>query len=256
MIVVYADESGTHDPEGIQAGSQYPIIAGFAARKSAWDSLIVSWGAVLKTYDVPYFHGRELSAARVAAIQHKRATKELLKNPYYVGGWDVNKIDSFRKSLTKIAAAGNKIPIAGAANLPVFNRIKDSIPNKDPYKLCMVEFFKVFRRETALQWGNFKSDVSFVFDQNEKKEWVSAIHEVFGVFQKDDPRMSAPMFADKKKPQYYPLQAADLLAYRARQLLEDWANNRLVLDELDRILNKNLLKSARIMYPHLKRFLK
>jgi len=93
MILIYADESGTHDPKGVEPHSQYPIIAGFAAKKSVWDKFDISWKAVLAKYDAPYFHGRELTAARVAVLQNKPKTKELSKNPYYEGKWSFEKME-------------------------------------------------------------------------------------------------------------------------------------------------------------------
>jgi hypothetical protein len=257
MIVVYADESGTHHPEGLVQGSQYPIIAGFAARESTWATFLISWAAVLKKYDVSFFHGRELEGARLAITQNRPASKQLLKNEYFTKQWDIKKIESFRRSLTKVAVAGNKIPIIGGIGIQTFNKIKSAVPEKDPYKYCMSEFFRVYYYETSLQWGNFKSDVQFVFDQNENKEWCAAIHEVFDAYQKKDPRMSGPSFQDKKKYPFWPLQAADLLAYRVRQLVElHYTGKNYVLEANDKVLLKNLLVSAGIINPQLKHFLK
>jgi Protein of unknown function (DUF3800) len=249
MIVVYADESGTHDPEGKQPGSRYPIIAGFAARKSVWDKFCVTWTAVLRKYDVPFFHGWELREAREAIIHGKKESKELLKNPYYTRKWDIKKIEAFRRALTNVAVAGGKIPIAGAIDLAQYNKLKDDLPQKDPYKYCIAAFFSVYYAETRLQWGNFKSEVSFFFDQTANKEWRDAIHEVFDICQLKDPRMSGPNFGDKKKLEFLPLQAADLLAYRIRQLAECYGKDTLEFDEVDKILLKNLIKSHAIKYP-------
>lgn len=252
MIIVYADESGTHDPTGNRQGSTFPIIAGFAARKSTWDTFCVSWKAMLSKYDVPFFHGRELEGARLAIVENRPITKELAKNPYISRKWNLEKIESFRKSLTKVAVAGNKIPIAGGIDLRVFQKIKGTLPEeqKYPYKYCMSHFFTVYHDETELQWGKFKSDVSFYFDWSENEEWRDAILEVFGAYQKKDTRMRGPNF--EKKTVLIPLQAADLLAYRMRKLLEDAKNDRLKLDDLDHVLLGNLWKSAMIKYPHLK----
>jgi hypothetical protein len=257
MIVVYGDESGTHHPEGLKQGSQYPVIAGFAAKKSTWDKFLISWPAVLKKYDdAPYFHGRELEGARLAITENRPMTKQLLKNPYVIRKWDLKRIESFRCALTKIAVADNKIPIMGGITILAFNRIKHLVSDKDPYKYCMSEFFRVYHEETWLQWGNFKSDVQFVFDQN-KKEWCDAIHEVFDVYQEKDPRMSGPSFQDKKEYPFWPLQAADLLAYRVRQLIElHYSGKPYELEPNDKVLLKNLLKSAAIINPELKPYLK
>ena len=224
MIVVYADESGTHDPLGIQGGSQFPII--------------------------------ELKAAGSAFINQKPETKELSKNPYYNRKWDINKTEAFRLALTKIISSRDIIPIAGAMSIPIFNQSIESQPDKDPYKFCMRQFFAGYYTETQLQWGNFKSEVSFVFDQNENKEWRNSILEIFNEFQNIDTRISGPNFADKKAFQHFPLQAADLFAYRARQHMEDHSKNKLQITPLDKILLRNLLKSAAIKHPHIAHLLK
>jgi hypothetical protein len=135
VIQIFADESGTHAPDGSQVGSKYPVIAGWAAKKSTWDTFCIAWNAILNKYDAPYFHGRELSAARVAAIQSRPPTKELLKNPYYAAKWDVKTIDAFHDKLTKVAADKKKIPIVGSISIPIFNeKIRDMVSDKDPYK--------------------------------------------------------------------------------------------------------------------------
>jgi len=251
MIQIYADESGTHDPDGMLKGSQYPIVGGFAARKSTWDKFCPQWSAILKKYDdAPYFHGRELKAAREAIVHNKPESKELLKNPYYIRRWGLEKIKSFLNALTKLAAADNKIPIAGGINIGTFNRIRTGLFEQNPYKYVISHFFTVYHQETALQWGNFKSEVSFFFDRPANNEWRDAVFEVFYSYQKHDTRMRGPYFDDKEK--LVPLQAADLVAYRMRKLLEDAMNDRLELEDLDIVLLGNLLKSAMIKHPELK----
>ena len=256
MIQIFADESGTHDPTGQRQGSKYPIIAGFAARKSIWDKFCVSWKAMLKKYDdAPYFHGRELEGARLAIVQNRPITKELAKNPYIARKWDLKTIESFRRALTKVVVVGNKIPIIGGIPIPLFDKIKYAVSDKDPYKYCMSEFFRVYHHETWLQWGNFKSDVSFFFDWSDNPKWRDAIFEVFDAYQKKDARMRGPNF--EKKTVLIQLQAADLLAYRVRQIVElHYSGKEYELEENDRVLLKNLLKSAAIINPQLKPHLK
>lgn len=262
-ISIYADESGTHDPTGDQPGSQFPIIAGYAARRCDWVNFCCKWKAVLDKYRAPYFHSRELRAAKAAVENNKKETRELKKNPYY--GWKLKRINDFLIELAKVAAAGKKIPIAGAIRIPAFNRIKAKLeidnPEKiqlgtDPYKYCMGEFFRVYHKETWLQWGEFKWPVTFFFDQNDNPEWQAALHEVFGAFQKKDSRMKEIVFANKKDAPHLPLQAADMLAYRIRQNAQNLSDNTFELEELDRILLKNLLQSAAKINPELSQFLR
>jgi Protein of unknown function (DUF3800) len=247
MIVVYADESGTHDATGKETGSKTPLIAGFAAKKAVWDGFLIDWMAVLKSYDdVPYFHGRELRAAREAIVQNKQESKELLSNPYYQRKWNLKTIESFRVALTRVASKGGKISVIGGVNLGIFNSKRHLFPaeaeKEDPYKYCMYYFFREFHKKTAAKWGNYDDDIQFVFDQHPEKKWRDAIFDVFSEFQKQDKRMSDPIFEDKLKPAYVPLQAADLLAYHARRMVEKSVKKSLKLEPLDRILFRDALK--------------
>jgi hypothetical protein len=116
VVTIYADESGTHDPSGSQAGSAYPIIAGFAAPPSEWSKFCVEWNAVLAKYGVPYFHSREVREVKAAIENNKPSTSKLKRNPYY--GWDIKRIDKFLLTLASIAGSGNKVLIQGGALPP------------------------------------------------------------------------------------------------------------------------------------------
>jgi hypothetical protein len=150
----------------------------------------------------------------------------------------------FRGALTKLAVKGGKIPILGAADIPAFNMVKDLLADKDPYRYCINNFFLMFEDETSRQWGNFKRQVSFFFDQN-KSEWEMAVREIFNMHQKNDSRIATLDFGDKKDPMLAPLQAADLLAHRYRQLAEDFGRTGKFPSQepLDAVLFKNLLES-------------
>jgi hypothetical protein len=63
-VIVYADESGTHDPAGKQPGSSITIVAGYAAFGDSWEAFARKWQAVLDKYHGTarerYFHFSEL----------------------------------------------------------------------------------------------------------------------------------------------------------------------------------------------------
>jgi Protein of unknown function (DUF3800) len=255
MILVYADESGTHDESGLLKHSAFPVIAGFAARKSSWNTFCIQWNAVLNAYGVDYFHAHELKYAESVLAGNFPITPDMAKNHYLSRNWDIPTIQSFRKKLTKIAASGNKIPIAGAVSIPKYVANKTPEWNQYPYSYAMDHFFSVYFYETKLQWGEFKSDVSFFFDQNNKELWKSNFEDVFSKWQRTDKRICAMAYADKKKYVNFPLQAADLLAHRIRQLAEDHENGCLEMTPLDQTLLKDLIKSGAIKYPELKKAL-
>src|SRR6266404_6314054 len=66
-LVVYADESGTHDKTGKEPGAREATIAGIAALREDWIPFCAQWAKVLKVYRVPYFHYSEWRAAEVRA---------------------------------------------------------------------------------------------------------------------------------------------------------------------------------------------
>lgn len=250
-LIVYADESGTHDQTGNQQGSQHPVIAGFAAPPSEWSKFCVEWKAVLDAYGAPYFHFREWADASALIRFNRQPSSDSKKNPFY--GWDLKQLDKFLITLAKVAARGNKAIIAGSIKLLAFNRLKAKLALNNPenleldpypYKYCMGEFFNVYHRETFRRWGKFNCPVSFFFDQNDNPKWAAAVAEVFGAFKKKDLRMKEVSFADKLQRPHWPLQAADMLAYRIRQLVQNISDERMVLQELDDILLNNLIRSG------------
>jgi hypothetical protein len=227
-VIVYADESGTHDRTGKRAGSGYPTIAGFAAPPSEWEKFCVEWKAALNSYGVDHFHSRVLREAKAAIENNKPITEELKKNPYY--GWSIARMEKFLMALANIAGKGNKVPIVGAIKMSVFNNLKAQLAvhnpkqiqlGEDPYQHAMREFFEHYHEETFNRWGNFKCPVTFFFDQSDDDKWRSAFREVYGAFQKKDLRMNGISFVDKKEEPHWPLQAADMLAFRMRQ----WTDN-------------------------------
>jgi hypothetical protein len=250
-VIIYADESGTHDRTGKQTGSEYPTIAGFAAPPSEWSKFCVNWQAVLNSYRVPYFHFREWAAVSAAVRFNKPETPELKKNPYF--GWDIKRLDKFLYTLADIAGRGNKVPISGTIRTAVFNQVKEDLKinnpeqiqwGEDPFKYSMGEFFQKYHRETWIRWGNFNAPVTFFFDRSDDPKWTSALFEVYGVFEKADTRLKGISFVDKKEPPHFPLQAADMLAYRIRQTADKLDDGSYDVTKLDTLLLQGLLRSA------------
>ena len=63
-----------------------------------------------------------------------------------------------------------------------------------------------------------RQPVNFIFDQSDNKEWRQAVIEAFKTYKKDHPKFAEPSFADKMDPENMPLQAADMVAFRTRQI--------------------------------------
>jgi hypothetical protein len=190
-VIVYADESGTHDETGKKDGSNVAALAGFAASTKEWERFSADWQRVLNSYEADYFHFYEFAEASAVARGKRKPSSGFKDNPYR--DWPLKKLDKFLFSLAKIAGSGNKIPIAGTINVKKYNewlaeqkRLAQPTDDGYPYKYCVSEFFRVFFYEIALQWPTNRDPVTFVFDQKADKDWVSAITQCFANAQKYD----------------------------------------------------------------------
>jgi hypothetical protein len=94
--------------------------------------------------------------------------------------------------------------------------------------------------EISGSWPHLQSPITFFFDHTENEEWRSAITRVHHSYKKIDARIKEVSFADKRDPEHYPLQAADMIAYRMRQIAGKFCNYDknipASLPPLDRIL--------------------
>ena len=248
-VVIYADESGTHDKTGTQKGSAHPLIAGFAAPPSDWAKFCVDWKAVLDAYNAPYFHFREWTLAANAIRFNRKETPELSRNPFHK--WELKRLEKFLLALARIAGSGNKVLITGGVHLPAF-KVKRAAAktagvefDPNPYKHCMEQFFRSCHDEMAANWGNFKSPVTFFFDQQNDPSWRATVRGVYEAFKAKDSRMQGISFVDKKQKPHWPLQAADLLAYRMRQISQKTDEKAYDIGWMDETLFGNLAVKAK-----------
>jgi hypothetical protein len=111
------------------------------------------------------------------------------------------------------AVAGHQVPVGSMIKL------KGSIvhPSDDPYRKAIDYCF----HNVIFQLNDFrpnrKDKVNFIFDQNEDHKWIGRWASVFSEWKQKEPRLGTYSFADKKDPINYPLQAADLFAFRVRK---------------------------------------
>ena len=223
-IVVYADESGTHDPKGIKKGSREGIIGGIAAIREDWISFCKEWRATLNQYKVPYFHFYEWASASSVAKKTRKPSSNFTKNPYR--HLDSNQLDELLVALAKIAGSGNKIIIGGTVYTQLFHtaRMSGDVPaGADPYEHCMDQFFESVVGLIGHQRPPWKRQpVSFFFDQTDNDVWIKALNNRFHFYKKQYPTFREIAFADKKQEPHLPLQAADMVAYRMRQITGKW----------------------------------
>ena len=205
-IIVYADESGTHDRTFKLDGSHVPVVSGYMAYRSDWIKFCADWKTVLDKYDVPYFHYSELA-------NNKKETSFYYK-------WDASRRNNFIYDLAEIA--GRQIPIGGAFNLEALTESNKN-SKKYEYEFCYVfeQFFADLLVAIKEHFPDLTSDIDLFFDQKkDDAEWESWLNKIAGDFRKKDKRIGAIAFADKKKCPHWPLQAADMIAYRTRRVAD------------------------------------
>ncbi len=251
-VIVYADESGTHDKAGRLPGSEVAVIAGYAGKVDGWIKFCKDWQAILKKYSAPYFHFREFADASAVARDIRPATSQHKKNPYY--GWTHESLDNFFRDLAKIAAGGSKEKVGGYVDTQRYAEFLKDNPNKqirNPQEGSVWMFYEAMIETVNSKWPNFRWPISVFFDQSENDEWRNAITKVHLSFRKVHSRLKEITFADKIDQ--CPLQAADMLAYRLRQIgSKHCGYDKQIPDsmpEFDRILFRNEASEFRQLFP-------
>jgi hypothetical protein len=236
-IAIYVDESGTHDETGNRPGSQVAILAAFAAKVETWAKFCKGWQAALDKFGAPYFHFYDFSSA-VRVAKGGKADSKFAKNPYK--GWTVDKLDGFLLELAAIAGGGNKAYIGGQFNVQRFAKAK--APG-NPREGCANWFYESVMQELRFKWPKVSTVTEFFYDQTDDRNWQHIICDTHHSYQKINARIGTIAFADKKE--HLPLQAADMLAYRLRQIGNQYHGYDMrpdTLSELDRRLFAGVIK--------------
>lgn len=194
VIKAFADEAGTHDKTGQHAGAAVPVVAGYYAPVEQWAVFCRDWQRVLDDYRAPYFHHKEFGF-------HQR-----LKPKNRFRDWTDKKIRAFYYALAMVAASG-PVPIGGMCWAQEHH---NRGMTGDPHEIAMKMFFNGFCEAVNIKTLKNVEKVLFVFDDNEKKEWVQTLWEVYSLFKQRNPDFGGLVFADDKDQ--LPLQAADLYA--------------------------------------------
>jgi len=225
-IVVYADESGTHDITGVQKGSREAIIAGIMAPLDEWLGFCRFWKAVLDKYGAQYFHFTEWRTASAVARKTQEPHSAFKSNPYR--GWTEDKLESFLIELATLAGSGNKLTVGGSVYTKLFHdeKLAGNLPDTaDPYEHCADQFFAEVVGAITQQRAPWKRQpISFFFDQSDRRDWIRAVMTMFQAHKKQHRTFREIEFADKKLAQHLPLQAADMVAYRLRAITGFWVD--------------------------------
>ena len=217
QLILYADESGTHDKTGMQPGSEVAVIAGYAAKVDSWRKFCKDWHEVLQKYSAPYFHFSEFAEASSVTRRIRSAPSHHHNNPYF--DWKIEQLDRFLLELARVAASGSKVPVGGYVDTRGYAQYLEQNTSeslKNPYEGGAWWFYDSAVSTIGAKWPKLQGPMDFFFDQTDDAEWRNAITNVHHHWKKRISRIKAISFADKKD--HYPLQAADMVAYRLRQI--------------------------------------
>jgi hypothetical protein len=253
-IEAYVDESGRHDRTGKQKGSGQIVVSGWVDWRDNWVKFCNQWQSVLDKHGAPYFHFAEWAYASRIARTGRRPSSSFHKNPYK--GWSVEKLDEFFYELAEIAGGGQKLFVGGfistrdffeAKKHPAYSRFA---PAHDPYRECLNQFFGSFSKEVQQQWPYWKEPVAFFFDRNDDSEWNHAVQDAFKASSEIDARIAELSFVNSQISPHLPLQAADMLCGRVRQLVENFTSPEVFTNpsKLDDLLIKPSFSRATPTY--------
>jgi Protein of unknown function (DUF3800) len=148
--------------------------------------------------------------------------------------------------LATVAGAGNKLFIGGALDNRSFQQKRESIrlikpdvfQDESHHRRWIKQFFQSFYTQMQAQWPQVAAPIHFIFDQNDDPDWRNAVLNIYDHCRAKIGKFNfeAVEFMDKKK--YPPLQAADMVAYRFRQLTERNLKGAQIpkLSEMDKVL--------------------
>lgn len=193
----------------------WPELCGYASWSEDWAKFTDEWSGVLKYFNVREFHFREFADKRLGPTTKGWPYKD----------WPEEKRDEFLHALATIAGKRTRFALSAFFNVRDYNEV---IPewykalNLSPYDLCLKLFFEAMIQELE-NWFHetSKARAGFIFDDTQDLEWKKSIlwwhHSVKQLRDKNN-RLGSLTFASGLEA--LPLQAADLLAYRLRQVNE------------------------------------
>ena len=224
-VMIYADESGTHDKSGGQPSSQFAIVGGVMALNSDWTKFIPQWQRILNRHGADYFHYTEWAYAKRVANKEATANSSVPKKGPYCN-WAALKLDEFIIDLAASISKANTVIVGGHSSVLRIHEAKQKgkLPTGyNPYERCVGGFFEDANLAISYYRKEWKRQrVNFVFDQTDDREWQGAVFSAFAASQKLNPNFKTINFANQKDPAFFPLQAADLVAGRLRIMRKAW----------------------------------
>jgi hypothetical protein len=235
-IEVYADETGPNSEAGVIKGKlEWAGVGGCMATVDQWAEFNVKWRKVLDDAGVPFFHFSEFA--------DKQNSSEKKDWPYF--GWSEEKRSDFLFKLATIVHGHTISSVAALVHVPsYYSELPEWYRNhiKLPQALCLKCFFTSIWGD--VQEHSFKSfqekpqeffPAAFYFDHVDKKsnpDWYYMINALFEAQKQTAIKgyegtpygklVGQVTVAEKDNaaPSSLPLEAADLVTYRMRQVQE------------------------------------
>jgi hypothetical protein len=197
-------------------------IAGYAGFPDDWIAFRDDWQITLNKYAARYFHFSEYA--------NKHVCSKDKSSPYFQ--WDHKRRHDFLFELARIAGNRVRFPFGSSFSLVTYHNDKSIKPRlreigltdqqiNGPniiYMGCFHEFFHACLEEINLRLPKFTGAISFIFENKDDVAWINEAHRNFNLFKVRDTRLKTISFGDSLKPQFLPLQAADMIAYRLHQM--------------------------------------
>lgn len=214
-LACYLDDSGTHDPTGKEKGAREAVVAGLIGPVRDMRKLCHRWQFVLNDYGASYFHYCEWSDAVMVARGKREPKSSYAKNPYK--GWSHRKLDSFLIALAKIVGTTNSITVGMNVATDEFH--KDKLAGKadgDPYIKCVEHFYDSLISTIETYNEPWKEKPVAIFCDQGDPGFSKAVISIHHKAKLKYPSIRSITISDKKME--LPLQAADIVTYRLRQI--------------------------------------
>lgn len=198
------------DDSGKFADTDFVCIAGYIAHDSAWEELCQKWGMLLLRHNIPFIHMKDLIP---------------LRGPYENLGWDIAKRDEVLREFIDVI----REHVVGGFGVGVDSKYLRSMCKDakqqigDPAMLCFQRILRIVVNK--LQSVGYQSSISPVFDDCE--EYSVRCYRMWSRLRKNAPELSAavPSITFANDHHFWPLQAADVLAWETNKHLRQMAGN-------------------------------
>ena len=202
MLWAYFDESGKFQ------NTDFVCIAGYVSDDPGWESFTKLWGEMLRRHGVSAVHMKDLVA---------------LQGEYKDLGWTHTEKDKLIDEAISLIKAKALAGFGVAVNTKYWRSMSPEARKRigDPHMLCFQRIIKLVIKN--LTKAGITYPIAAIFDDSE--EYGVRCYRMMSQLRREVPevkeRIGSISFADDQI--YYPLQAADMIAYESAKELRQKA---------------------------------